>query len=311
MITLVEFRTIAAVAEGGGLKRAAERLGRTPSAVSMTLKQLSERIGAPLFEGQRKAEFTATGRLVLEEARDLLEHYDRSCAAIQAFADNHLGVCNLATVPSVAVAFLPEALLRLRRAKPFFDVQILEADSRSVTDAVASGAVEIGFASLSVTPMGLDLTPILRDRLDVVCRADDPLARRKLPLPWNALDARTFLVNESYGTLSDPAFRTIEHASSLHIRSVGSLFAMVRAGVGVTVLPRLARSQSDLDLRFMPVADPSAFRVLGIVRKAGRSLTPAAQRLVSCVLEIVAEHAEVLAYDSTPADAARERLKLH
>lgn len=125
---------------------------------------------------------------------------------IRAFAGNHLGVCNLATVPSVTVPFLPEALLRLRRTMSSFDVQIREADSRSVTDAVASGAVEIGLASLSEAPIGLDLAPILRDRLDVICRADDPLARRKLPLSWSAIGVRTFLVNESHGTLSDPAF---------------------------------------------------------------------------------------------------------
>jgi DNA-binding transcriptional LysR family regulator len=85
---------------------------------------------------------------------------------------------------------------------------------------------------------------------------------------------------------------------------------MARAGVGVTVLPRLSRSQSGPDLKFIAVANPSAFRVLGVVRKAGRSLTPAAQRLVACVLEIIAERAAILAYDPTPADAAWEHLKL-
>lgn len=310
MITLAEFRTIVAVVESGGIQRAADRLGRTPSAVSMTLKQLADRIGAPLFEGRRKSGLTATGRLVLEEARDLLAHYDRSCTAIQAFAGNNLGVCNVASVPSVAIAFLPEVLLRLRRDRPFFAIQIREADSRSVADAVAAGVVEFGFASLPTAALGLALTPILRDRLDIVCRAGDALTRRKRPLAWRDIGERTFLVNESYGTLSDPEFRAIEQASPIRVRNVGSLFAMVRADVGVTVLPRLSRSQGEHGLRFMPVADQGAFRVLGILRKAGRDLMPAARRFVACVLEIVAERSTALGYDAAPAHAAWTQLKL-
>src|SRR5689334_2705408 len=100
-------RSFVAVVEAGGVRAAAVQIGRTSSAVSMTLKQLENDIGAPLLEGERKSNLTDVGRAVLEEARAVIAHYDRACAAITTFAGDFVGRCDIASVPSVAVTLLP------------------------------------------------------------------------------------------------------------------------------------------------------------------------------------------------------------
>jgi DNA-binding transcriptional LysR family regulator len=60
-------RNFVAVAALGNLNDAADRLGRAPSAVSMSLKQLEEHLGAPLFASDRKNRLTALGRFTLAE----------------------------------------------------------------------------------------------------------------------------------------------------------------------------------------------------------------------------------------------------
>ena len=54
-------RCFATVARSGNLADAGDKLGRTPSAVSMMLKQFEEHLGAPLFESERKSKLTALG----------------------------------------------------------------------------------------------------------------------------------------------------------------------------------------------------------------------------------------------------------
>src|SRR6056297_3082102 len=93
------FRT---VADHGSLSEAAAVLGRTPSAVSMMLKQFEDHIGAPLFETARKSRLTPLGELVLHEAGRGLSHFDRTLAAIEGLSRAERGHVRLAVTPSAA-----------------------------------------------------------------------------------------------------------------------------------------------------------------------------------------------------------------
>ena len=73
-IKIEMLRNFVAVAELGNLNDAAERLGRTASAVSMSLKQLEDHLGAPLFETDRKNRLTALGQFTFAEGRREVDH---------------------------------------------------------------------------------------------------------------------------------------------------------------------------------------------------------------------------------------------
>src|SRR5262245_42199617 len=99
-----------AVAEAGGIHPAAGRVGRTPSAISMALKQIEDEFGGPLFEGNRKTRLTPLGKFIVDQGRSLIEHSDRAHQTIRTFARNGSGAVDVAMLPSIAWAFLPEAL---------------------------------------------------------------------------------------------------------------------------------------------------------------------------------------------------------
>jgi len=91
VIKIEMLRTFAEVARTGSLAAAAQALGRTPSAVSMTLKQLEANLGAPLFETERKTRLTALGRQALALASRELDHFDRTLVALGDFAAGRIG----------------------------------------------------------------------------------------------------------------------------------------------------------------------------------------------------------------------------
>jgi DNA-binding transcriptional LysR family regulator len=64
---------------------------------------------------------------------------------------------------------------------------------------------------------------------------------------------------------------------------------MVRAGVGVTVLPRLAVDETERELSFLPVADPAAQRRIDILRRAHISPSPAARSFEEAVRRVACE----------------------
>ena len=288
-ISLTGLRSFVAVVEAGGIRAAADQIGRTPSAVSMTLKQLEDDIGAPLFEGERKSNLTPVGRMVLEEARAVVAHYDRACSAMTTFAVDFLGRCDIASVPSVAVTLLPRAISRARDMGAPFDIHVRDIDSSAIVEAVENGVVEIGLCVLANRRPDITFAPLFREPLDFVCPADHPLARSKTALSWARLAGSALILNGSAAAAGIPEIAALAARSKLVASNVNSNLAMVEAGLGVTILPRLCRWKCSDAVRFLPLADPRATRTVGWIARSGRALQPATQRLLDCVCELTTE----------------------
>jgi DNA-binding transcriptional LysR family regulator len=294
MLSLAKLRAFASVAKAQGIRPAAEELGRTPSTISMALSQLEEEIGAPLFSGDRKSELSPIGKLVLQEAQELIEHFERSRAAIYALAHNMVGRVEVASVPSVAVTILPRVIERLAHARPGIEIQIRDMDSRSVQEAVAAGVVDVGLATFVGQHANLDFAPLFSDELALVCRRDSALAARSKPVLWRELNGERLLNHGSYGLIRDPSFAALIQRSRVHVRNVMSLLALVRGGAGITVLPRLCQMQSDRQLVFLSLADPNARRIVGIITRHGREPLPAANSFLKVVRAVIKDNHERL-----------------
>jgi DNA-binding transcriptional LysR family regulator len=282
-------RSFVAVVEAGGIRAAADQIGRTPSAVSMTLKQLEDDVGAPLFEGERKSGLSLVGRVVLEEARAMIAHYDRACAAMTSFAADFLGRCDVASVPSVAVTLLPRAVARARGAGAPFDIHVRDSDSAAIVTAVENGVVEIGLCVLAQKRLDLTFEPLFREPLDFVCPADHPLAKSRTALTWARLKGQAVILNGSAAALGLPEIAALAAGSKLVASNVNSNLAMVEAGLGVTILPRLCRWKCSYAVRFVPLADARATRTVGWIAQSGRALQPATRLLLDCVRELTQE----------------------
>mgnify|MGYP001194423289 CR=1 FL=1 len=311
MPDLRAFRVFVAVAETGGIKPAAERLGRTPSAVSMTLKALEEELGAPLFQQERKTQLTTFGLLVLDEAREVIAHHASTCATLKSFARNQTGRCDVGSVTSVALAFLPRAVRRLRQRLPDFGVQIRQMESQGAPNAILEGTLDIAFAARLNLPEDVVFEPLFSDALDVVCAADDPLARIEGPVSWEAIGDRPFIYNDSFHSVHTPELNAIAERASMRVSSVFGLMAAIREGLGVSVLPRLCKVHGAEGLAFLPTDDRNAVRVVGMLSKRGRRQLPGTVALAAAVKAVIRERAaelryELLVEDDAPALPVRE-----
>ena len=295
-------KVFAAVAETGSIRGAAERLGRTPSSASEQLKFLEDEIGAPLFEGGRKNRLTAVGQFVRSQIRDMLAHYDRTLSSLEAFARNAIGRVEIATVPSVAMTFLPEVITAFRRKSPAVEITVRDADSRSVADLVQAGTVELGLASQPADRRAIHFLPLFTEPLGIVCRRDDTLFLSGKPQLWSSLEGRTLLSN----AISDRG-RPRGGPAPIIVYNVLSLIALVRAHVGVTVLPRLSVTNALSDLGFVPLDEPDARRTVGVVTRAGETLSPAATTFLGLLREELRKSAEKFGLDLENTDATHAR----
>ncbi len=285
MIKLEALRVFTIVAEMGNIRDAADRVGRTASAVSMALKQLEEEVGGRLFETDRKNSLTTLGAFVLETGLVQIRSYDKSIAMILAHAQSRIGRLSLASVPSVATNLIPALLPAFLADRPDLDIELFDIDSISVAAMVESGQAELGIGGRPKSRANLEFTPLFVDRFKLVCAATSPLLRKPAPLYWNDLKKETLIVNGASQIIQSPEYRKASEGSSLKVRNVASLFAMTRAGLGVTLLPALATTDLPDGVVALDIVDIDAERVVGFIAQRGASVSPVASAFQELMYE--------------------------
>lgn len=273
-IKLENLRTFVTVADCGTLQEASEALNRTPSAISMSLKQLSEQLEAELFETDRKSNLTPTGHFVLEESRRALSSFDKSVSTIQRYTKGEMGVVRVATVPSVASHLLPDVVSKFQEKAPRVRLELRDTDSVMVATAVHNGSVDYGVASLSFASQDLQHELLLEEPFGLVCRPDHPLAKTKQPLTWQAIESVAFISNNLCAQIRDEHFTQISTNTTVQVHSIMTLLGFIQQGMGVTLLPRLAMPEGG-GFCFLPLADKSAVRRLYFLQPKHHRVSPA------------------------------------
>ena len=245
-------RTFVAVAKAGELQQAANNLARTPSAVSMSLKQLGEELGTPLFETDRKAKLTRAGEAVLAEAERTVRSFEHSLVAIRHAAQSDSGFLRIAAVPSIATTLLPIAVREILTINPGLCLEIRDLDSRSIVRELLEERIDLGIATSGNARHGIEIEHLFEDRFEAVLPVSHRLSVRQ-SVSLDELRSETFIANSLLDLIDGPEMRELIGRSNLSVHSTSSLLAMVRQGVGVSILPNTVARQSGGGVCFVPL----------------------------------------------------------
>lgn len=287
MIKLETLRTFVTVAEAGNIRDAAERLCRTASAVSMTLKHLEHEVGGALFETDRKSSLTPLGAFMLETGRLQIQNYDRTIDGIYAYARNRIGRLTLASVPSVAANLVPALLPRFVLDRPGVEIELLDTDSRNVLRSVESGQADLGIAGRPLSRTTAAFEPLFRDRFKVICNAGCDLAAAGKLVDWADLENRGLILNGASDTIDAPGYRALSEKASMYVRNVTSLLALAKSGFGVTLLPALAAVDLPEDVVALDLAEENMWRVVGLLSRSDTVPSPVALAFRAFILDEV------------------------
>ncbi|MGC3872260.1 LysR family transcriptional regulator [Halomonas sp. GXIMD04776] len=285
-------RYVLAIIDEGGFNAAARHLHRSQPALSMAIKELEQRLGQPLFEKSGKAELTPFGIYCLPRFREFVAQHDRLSRELKAQVDKQAGHLDIAAVPSVASRLMPDILGEFIAAYPDLKVSLQDGNAEFVRRQVTGGEVDLGVGSVWLKGDGqaddeLDFTPLLRDRVGVICRADHPFAERKA-LDWQELQGQVLIGNGTSRLLENTPASALLAQNDFFISNMISLIAMLEAGVGITTLPQLAFPEGHPRLCFIPFADPKVEREIGLLKSSRRSLSPAAEAMATFVAKRLA-----------------------
>ena len=135
-------RAFVLIAEGGSFTRAADRVGRTQSAVSMQIRRLEEALGQPLLTRTAKgAQTTPQGAWLLERARGLLALNDQIVANFRA--PPMVGTVRLGTPDDYALNWLPRILARFAEAHPAVELDVICLNSTALAERLRDGRLDM------------------------------------------------------------------------------------------------------------------------------------------------------------------------
>ncbi len=279
-IKLEMLRVFQTVAEKGSLAAAADSLNRTPSAVSMTLSQLTDTVGAPLFEKDRKNRLTPLGWLVLQECHRATDTFDRCTHAIQRHVLATAGTVRIAAVPSAAVSMLPLAIANFRKQRADVRLEISDVDSAAVRRRIQTDEADIGIISASPSDTNED-DVILTDNLGIVFAQNGAIAQA-LQDPiirpgWELLSLEPLIANPLCNMVNHSLVESLLASCTLQARSTTVLLAYVQSGLGATVLPFNAITRGMTNVAFVQPENPLIHRVLRKIRHEDRALNPVAE----------------------------------
>ena len=271
MSTLRFLRTFAAVARYGSFALAAENMALTQSAVSMQMRALEEEFNHALFDrAGRSIALNTMGLTLLPYAQQILAQYD-AMRMLSAGLEAPIGPVTIGTVES-AVSALAEAVTQIKAAQPRLEVRIMTAKSIELAERVDTG--DIDCAVLVEAPGRLPArarwTPLYREPIVVLAPANLKSASVR-----ELLEGERFLrfdATQRTGAVIDRALRRerIKVSTFLELSSLEGLVALVRQGVGVTVVPLLRRSTWNHEdaLRVVPLPGETEYRSVGMLERA-------------------------------------------
>ncbi len=288
---LLDLRALVAVAEGRSFHRAADLLNLSQPALSRRIQKLEGAVGAPLLERTtRSVRLTPAGREIVPLLRRMLDEMDGSLFGTMALGEKQSGRVTVASVPSATVRFLPDVLQRFGQEYRNVRVRILDLSATECAEAVRTGEAEFGIALPVSTDADLAFDPLHEDPYGLVCRHDDPLATIAAPR-WSDLQGRRLVtVHRGSGnrtTLEAGLARLgVELEWFYEVTRLTSALALVHAGLGPSILPKLACDGPDArDLVWRPIEGEQITRTIGVLRRPSASLSPAASRFLSLLTE--------------------------
>ncbi|MFJ2832281.1 LysR family transcriptional regulator [Streptomyces sp. NPDC087263] len=263
MLNLERLRTLDALARHGSVSGAADGLHVTTSAVSQQMSKLEREVGQQLLaKNGRGVRLTDAGRLLADHAARILSQVELAQSDLEAQRGQVVGELRLAAFPTAARGLFPAVLGALRAEHPGLRVSSRELEPEHGVAGLVRGDIDLAvvldwYNKPLPVPEGLVKATLLDDPADVAMPEGHPLADR------DTVDLEDFADDEwiswpegefchewlVYTLRAKGIEPRIAHLAGEHHTQL----ALVAAGLGVCVAPRLGRGPMPAGVRAVPV----------------------------------------------------------
>jgi DNA-binding transcriptional LysR family regulator len=303
MLDVRRMRVLREVAARGSFSAAAEALSFTQSAVSQQVAALEREAGATLVErGPRGIRLTDAGRALVAHADAILARIVAAEEELAAIAGLRGGRLRLASFQSAGATLVPRAVAEFRERHAGVELAMIEAEPEEACEHLRSGEIDLALVYDFEPIPGmledeLELTHLIEDPYDAILPRDHRLAERRVlrladlaSEPWIASTERCGCRQITERACQEAGF---EPRVAFEADETLAAQALVAAGVGVTVLPRLALATVHPGVVVRPLRRDAVVRRIWAARPAAGYRSPASEAMVQILGDVAKEFSAV------------------
>lgn len=292
---LRQLRYFVAVAEAGTMTRAAKRCHVAQPSLSQQIAKLEKGLGVVLFDRQaRGVALTPAGKALLPRARRMLADAEEIRARIADDVSEGAGRFAVGAIPTIAPYTLHRVLPRLREEFPLAEITIREDLTDVVAEAVEDNQLDLAITSTPIRREPLEVEVLASEPLMLVLPAGHPLVEAPAVNPVDVRDEPTIVLNamhclgeqiQGFCARSGMARSVVCEGTQL-----GTVLELVSAGMGISLVPRMAALQDTSPLRrYLTFHGEDGRRDIALIRRRDRSLSRVARRFSELLRGVLTE----------------------
>jgi DNA-binding transcriptional LysR family regulator len=275
-------------------RKASERLFLSQPALSKKIQRLEEKVKGALFlRSRRKVALTDAGRSFLPKAAKLLQDAEDALRDTRATIEGRAGTLRIGFGIASVSEILPRTILRFRKLYPDVELQMREMPSPSQVSSLVEGRLDAGILRLPVSNPRLISVPLFSEHLVLATSADGP-CRLKKGIGGFRNSGFIFVSPSVSETFHDRVLslclkagftpRVVQEANEIL-----TILHLVRAGVGVSLVPRSALRLKVPGVRFHELGWKEPLWRIGIAWNRASEKLSLISRLLKVVQAVVGD----------------------
>ncbi len=290
-LSLRDLEYAVAVSQERHFGRAATRSGVSQPALSEQVRKLEGLLGIALFErGRRGVQVTQEGQALLSKAERVLAEAHGLLEMAKRAAEPLASTLHVAAIQTLGPYYLPFMLRQVRAAYPQLALRLAEGQTDPLLESLRIGAIDVVLAALPLPDDGLTTVPLFTEPFVLVCPAVHPFATQT-HLHLSDLATPDLILLEEGHCLRDQALSLCSAQAApvaRHATSVETLWHMIAAGEGFSLLPALSlvgRPAMDEWVTSRPLPEAEAGRTIAMAWRSTDPRGPDLHRLASLLRE--------------------------
>lgn len=270
-MNLRDFEYLVAVADLGHFGKAAEHCNVSQPTLSMQLKKLEDYLGVQLFERNNKqVMITKIGAEIAVRARKILLITSEIKMMARNAQEPLAGDFTLGAFPTLVPYFLPIIVPKIASAMPKLKLFLMEEKTEKLLEKLKSGVLDAALLALPIEDESLEYKEIFSDNFLLAVPANHKLSKRKYINQSEIIGEKLLLLEEGHCLCSQAlefcSLIGVGERQDFRATSLETLRQMVRAGVGITLIPKIA-VREDLGVSYIPIKPAIARKIAIVWRK--------------------------------------------
>ncbi len=288
-MNLRDLNYLVAVADLRSFIQAADQCCISQPTLSTQIKKMEESLGVQIFERTNKKVLpTELGEQIIASARRVLLEID----VIQQYAENAqdplAGNFRLGAFPTLAAYIFPGLVPLIKQTLPKLRLILVEEKTDVLIAQLKQGQLDAVLLALPILDDTLEIRLLFEDEFLLAVASDNPLAARTTIAQSDLIHQQLLLLDEGH-CLRGQALQIckLNHAEEQQdVRATGleTLRQMVRAGTGITFMPKIAIHEPEEGIRYIPFVEPAPKRTIGLVWRKTSARNELLEKLIKLMV---------------------------